>query len=98
DRSEVGMDVRQPISAMPSQPVSRRKREFLDPIEATLDDQPRWRARNAQYYAEDTRFMRFLIPPGKRVLELGCGRGDALAALEPSYGVAGDFRPKPTRG
>ena len=38
--------------------------------------------------------MRFLIPPGKRVLELGCGRGDLLAALEPSYGVGVDFSPK----
>ena len=35
--------------------------------------------------------MQFLIPPGKRVLELGCGRGDLLAALEPSYGVGVDF-------
>ena len=38
--------------------------------------------------------MRFLIPPGKRVLELGCGRGDLLAALEPSYGVGVDFGAK----
>lgn len=88
------MDVRQPDAVASSQPLSRRKREFLDHIEATLDDQPRWRARNAQYYAEDTRFMRFLIPPGKRVLELGCGRGDALAALDPAYGVGIDFSPK----
>jgi len=35
--------------------------------------------------------MQFLIPPGKRVLELGCGRGDLLAALQPSYGVGVDF-------
>jgi SAM-dependent methyltransferase len=35
--------------------------------------------------------MRFLVPPGKRVLELGCGRGDLLAALKPSYGVGIDF-------
>jgi SAM-dependent methyltransferase len=35
--------------------------------------------------------MRFLIPPGKRVLELGCGTGELLAALEPSYGVGVDF-------
>ena len=38
--------------------------------------------------------MRFLIPPGKRVLEFGCGRGDLLAALEPSYGVGIDFSAK----
>src|SRR5438552_2599050 len=35
--------------------------------------------------------MQFLIPPGKRVLEVGCGRGDLLAALKPSYGVGVDF-------
>jgi SAM-dependent methyltransferase len=30
---------------------------------------------------------RFLVPPGARVLELGCSRGDLLAALKPAYGV-----------
>jgi len=34
---------------------------------------------------------RFLIPPGLRVLELGCGHGDLLAALEPNFGVGVDF-------
>src|SRR5690349_24309349 len=33
----------------------------------------------------------FLIPPGARVLELGCGQGDLLAALRPSYGAGLDF-------
>jgi ubiquinone/menaquinone biosynthesis C-methylase UbiE len=32
-----------------------------------------------------------LIPPGMRVLELGCGAGDLLASLSPSYGVGVDF-------
>lgn len=32
-----------------------------------------------------------LISPGARVLELGCGRGDLLAGLEPEYGVGVDF-------
>jgi len=31
------------------------------------------------------------VPRGKRVLEIGCGCGDLLAALEPSYGVGIDF-------
>ncbi|MDT9702410.1 class I SAM-dependent methyltransferase, partial [Streptomyces sp. P17] len=38
-------------------------------------------------------YMRFLIPRQKRVLELGCGRGDLLATLEPSPGVGVDFSP-----
>jgi ubiquinone/menaquinone biosynthesis C-methylase UbiE len=32
--------------------------------------------------------IRFLIPEGARVLEIGCGTGDTLAALKPSYGLA----------
>ena len=31
------------------------------------------------------------MPEGKRVLELGCGHGDLLAALRPAYGVGIDF-------
>ncbi len=36
---------------------------------------------------------RFLVPPGKRVLELGCGQGDLLASLEPEEGVGVDISP-----
>jgi ubiquinone/menaquinone biosynthesis C-methylase UbiE len=41
----------------------------------------------AQYFA-------FLVPPGARVLEIGCGLGDLLAAVRPSRGVGVDFSPK----
>lgn len=33
----------------------------------------------------------FLIPSGLKVLELGCGRGDLLASVQPSLGVGLDF-------
>jgi len=35
-----------------------------------------------------------LVPPGQRVLEIGCGRGDLLAALKPEFGVGVDFSEK----
>jgi SAM-dependent methyltransferase len=47
--------------------------------------------RNAFYYEDDHRYMRFLVPAGSRVLELGCGTGHLLAALRPSYGVGVDI-------
>src|SRR5258706_2629131 len=37
--------------------------------------------------------FKFLIPPGSRVLELGCGEGDLLRAVEPAHGVDIDFSP-----
>lgn len=37
--------------------------------------------------------MKFLIPKGLRILDLGCGTGDLLSALEPEFGVGVDFSP-----
>ena len=70
---------------------SQHKHDLLDHFEAKGEELDRWRTFNAAYHEDDRKFMRFLIPPGKRVLELGCGRGDLLAALQPSYGVGVDF-------
>ena len=39
------------------------------------------------------KFYAFLVPPGLRVLELGCGIGDLLAAVKPGRGVGVDFSP-----
>ncbi len=70
---------------------SQRKLDFLRHFEAAGDELDRPGKFNAAYREDDRKFMRFLIPPGKRVLELGCGRGELLAALKPSYGVGVDF-------
>jgi len=81
-------------SAVPPPFGNLRKREFLEYVEASANEQDRRGKFNAAYREDDRKFMRFLIPPGKRVLELGCGRGELLAALEPSYGVGVDFGAK----
>lgn len=51
----------------------------------------RWIRKNSAYYADDRRFMRFVVPPGARILELGCGTGNLLASLAPSRGVGVDL-------
>jgi len=42
-----------------------------------------WKEKNRYYHEQLSVLARQLVPPGKRVLELGCGTGDLLAALEP---------------
>jgi SAM-dependent methyltransferase len=74
-----------------AQAVSQRKRILLDQAEASGGEQFLGGKYNSSYREDDLKFTRFLIPPGKRVLELGCGRGDMLATLRPSYGVGIDF-------
>ena len=36
-------------------------------------------------------YFRFFVPPNLRVLEMGCGLGDLLAAVQPAHGVGVDF-------
>jgi SAM-dependent methyltransferase len=79
------------LTKQPLQLANRRKQQLMEETEASLDEAERWRKINAAYHADDLKFMRFLIPPGKRVLELGCGTGELLAALEPGRGVGIDF-------
>src|SRR6202030_2209516 len=85
------MYLKQSDSTASLQLSSQRKRDLLDHFETNGDELDRCREFNGAYHEGDYKVMRFLIPPGKRVLELGCGRGDLLAALQPSYGVGIDF-------
>lgn len=43
------------------------------------------------YHRRIEQVYRNVVPPGLRVLELGCGEGDLLAALQPRAGVGVDF-------
>src|SRR4051812_49035115 len=77
---------------------SRREQEARARRVAELDahaaDRDRWRARNAYYYRAIEDLVRFVVPEGQRVLEIGCGTGDLLAAVKPGYGVGVDIAPR----
>ena len=66
------------------------RREYWNNVAKSLDHSPRIRAYYRQRLIE---IYRFLIPPGMRVLELGCGEGDLLAAVRPAHGVGIDLSP-----
>src|SRR5512146_1482036 len=56
-----------------------------------LEQPRRYEAFRSYYRRRLTEIFQFLIPPGMRVLEIGCGQGDLLAAVRPGYGVGLDI-------
>jgi SAM-dependent methyltransferase len=68
--------------------------EYLDNLGAYFDryasEVGYWRRKHAGYHEAVTSLVRHSVPRGSRVLEVGCGTGDLLAALEPSVGVGVD--------
>ncbi len=49
---------------------------------------------NTFYHKLLQHYYKFLIPQGLNILEMGCGRGELLASLNPSFGVGFDFSRK----
>jgi SAM-dependent methyltransferase len=71
--------------------MSQRKRGVRRIFDERARNLSSWRDKAAFFHSEDRLYLKFLIPPGTRVLELGCSAGSLLSALEPSLGVGVDF-------
>lgn len=74
-------------------PAIGRKRAVLAAADQLAPDAERWRDANRYFHDEDLRYLRFVIPPGRRILDLGCGTGWLLAGLAPARGVGIDLSP-----
>ncbi len=71
--------------------MSARKGAIHRQFEDVAAQRSGWLERGSYFHSEDLLYLKFLIPEGARVLELGCGTGHLLAALKPSFGVGVDF-------
>ena len=76
------------VSAQAMSPRKQMLRRLQDEL---APEREQWLERGAFFHQEDLRYLKFLIPEGGRVLELGSGNGQLLAALKPSFGVGVDF-------
>lgn len=61
---------------------------YWNDIAGTLETRTSW---GDYYHRRVTQVYQSLVVPGQSVLELGCARGDLLAALKPATGVGVDF-------
>lgn len=66
------------------------KRQLAQHFDHLATGQRRWK-RNRYYHAEIAQFVRFVVPSGVRVLEVGSGTGDLLAAVRPRHGLGLDL-------
>jgi SAM-dependent methyltransferase len=81
----------EPTAAAAESAVGREYDELAVFFDRFADAEARWRRRNRTYHDLIREIHRFQIPARRRVLEIGCGSGDLLAALEPTVGVGIDI-------
>jgi len=81
------------LSSSPSlgQRAMLKKQAMRDRFDRLAPERESWQRRASCYYNDQRRYLRFLIPEGMRVLEIGCGLGDQLAALKPRRGLGIDL-------
>lgn len=78
-------------NVVPSATLSLNKEKVRRHANAHAPKRAKWRQRAKFFHREDLQFLKFLVPEGARVLELGCSTGELLAALKPSFGVGVDL-------
>ena len=68
-----------------------KKQAIRERFDRLASERESWQQRASYYYHDQRRYLRFLVPEGLKVLEIGCGLGDQLAALKPRRGVGIDL-------
>ena len=63
-------------------------KKYFDKMAPTRN---KWKKKSRYYYDYLENFISFVAPENKRVLEIGCGTGDLLFKLKPSFGLGVDI-------
>jgi len=69
------------------------KDKKIDFFNAIAAERWKWRQKGAYYHQELEKYLHFLIPSDASILEIGCGIGATLGALNPPRGLGIDISP-----
>lgn len=78
------------MSSLAADDRGRHDAEISAHFDRIAPDYPALKKRNHYYHAFLSRWCRAMVPAGEKVLDVGCGRGDVLAAVAPREGVGVD--------
>lgn len=70
------------------------KSEIINYFDAAAIRRDAWRRRNSYYHNELVRLIKFLVPEGDSVLDIGSSTGELLSRINPSRGVGIDLSSK----
>ncbi len=71
--------------------LTDRKRQVMEFMDGMAERRDRYIRRSSTYHKDLIRLLRYCIPEGSDVLEIGCGTGQLLASLQPARGVGIDI-------
>jgi SAM-dependent methyltransferase len=69
------------------------KSEKIKYFDSVAGERKKWRKKSAYYHKELEKFLSFIIPEGSSIIEIGCGTGELLSALQPARGLGIDISP-----
>ena len=76
------VELYQKVNRILQAPLTERQKATRELSDRLASERDRWLAHNRFFYDNDRQYMQFLVPYGQRVLELGCGEGQLLRALQ----------------
>jgi len=74
--------------------LTERKTQVMQFMDKIADKREKYIKKNKYYYKDMIKYLKYNIPEGKKILEIGCGIGNLLDALKPSKGVGIDISAK----
>jgi len=76
------------LQQAPQEKFNQRRKTHWDKVAKKLE---KWTGLGSYYQKRIAQVYRFNIPPNQEILEIGCGSGNLIASLNPSFGLGIDI-------